>query len=129
MTWRVIVDGIVLENISELESNYQIHLKIESSKIRLLWYTFLDIAGIKNLDTVPNTKDFDMPDVKTAMYMYSMESFLYKRINKVSVDRYTPSIKNLGPFSVLISRLIEKSHRKKQSLNDSFMVYRGLSLP
>ena len=70
-----------------------------------------------------------MPDVKTAMYMYSMESFLYKRINKVSVDRYTPSIKNLGPFSVLISRLIEKSHRKKQSLNDSFMVYRGLSLP
>lgn len=70
-----------------------------------------------------------MPDVKTAMYMYSMESFLYKRINKVSVDRYIPSIKNLGPFSVLISRLIEKSHRKKQRINDSFMVYRGLSLP
>ena len=70
----------------------------------------MDIAGIKNLDSIPNTRDFDSADVKAAMYMYSMESFLYKRMNKVAIDKFAPSIKTLGPFSVLISKIIEKSN-------------------
>lgn len=44
------------------------------------------------------------------MYMYSMESFLYKRINKVALDKYMPSVPNLGPYSVLISRVIERAN-------------------
>ena len=63
------------------------------------------------------------------MYMYSMESFLYRRINKVTIDKYAPSVVNLGPFSVLISRVIEKSYEREQSTFGSFIVYRGLSLP
>lgn len=63
------------------------------------------------------------------MYMYSMESFLYRRINKVSIDQYTPSVKNLGPYSVLISKIIENSHRMQQTIHGAFTVYRGLSLP
>ena len=66
-----------------------------------------------NLDRAPNTNDFDGPDVKAAMYMYSMESFLYKRINKVAIDKDYQSVKTLGPFSVLISKIIEKSNRRK----------------
>ena len=61
-----------------------------------------------------------------------MESFLYKRVNKVAIDRFTrftPSIKNLGPYSVLISRVIEKSHLRKKTIQGAFNVYRGLSLP
>ena len=94
----------------------------------MLWFTFLEVAGIKNLDCVPNLRDDCSPDVKVAMYMYSMESFLYKRINKVSIDRFSPSIKNLGPFSVLISRIIENSGRSSEYIYGSFTVYRGLSL-
>lgn len=109
------------------DENNQILL--QKSKIKLIWYTFLEIAGIENLDAVPNTNNFDKPDVKAAMYMYSMESFLYKRINKVAIDRFTPSIKNLGPYSVLISRVIEKSHLRKKTIQGAFNVYRGLSLP
>ena len=109
-TWRVVIDGIVKENVETFQSELGKTKTVDHSKIELLWYTFLDIAGIKNLDSIPNTRDFDSADVKAAMYMYSMESFLYKRMNKVAIDKFAPSIKTLGPFSVLISKIIEKSN-------------------
>ena len=74
--------------------------------IRLLWYTFLEVVGIQNLDKVPDIKDPEGPDTKAAMYMYSMESFLYIRINKVLREKDIRSIKTLGPYAALISRVI-----------------------
>ena len=106
--WQRIIDGIIEEHLAVLQDDSSLNKKVDKNQIKLLWLTFLEIAGIENLREVPNTRE-SSSDVKVAMYMYSMESFLYKRINKVSIDRFTPSVKNLGPFSVLISRTIERS--------------------
>ena len=61
--------------------------KVDVRHIRLLWYTFLEVVGVQNVDKVPNIKDPMGPDTKAALYMYSMESFLYKRLNKVVRDK------------------------------------------
>ena len=84
--------------------------KIDLRNIELLWYSFIEAMGIQDLDTIPsiNSESQCGPDTKVAMYIYSMESFLYTRINKVSRERNCPSIQNLGPYAVLISRLIER---------------------
>ena len=76
--------------------------------IRLLWYTFLKVVGIKNIDAMPDIKNADGPDTKAALYMYSMESFLYKRLNKVARDKIEQSVSTLGPYAALISRVIKK---------------------
>jgi hypothetical protein len=98
-TWRLIIDGIISENMLEEK-------KVDVRHIRLLWYTFLDVVGIKDLDSVPDIRDPEGQDTKAAMYMYSMESFLYKRINKVLREKDNQSIKTLGPYAALISRVI-----------------------
>ena len=74
------------------------------------------------------------------MYLYSIESFLYKRINEVVRNRVTKDkddeidkpIENLGPYAVLISKVI---NQRTRTLTDSnriqgkFVVYRGIQLP
>ena len=98
-TWRLIIDGIISENMLEEK-------KVDVRHIRLLWYTFLDVVGIKDLDSVPDIRDPEGPDTKAAMYMYSMESFLYKRVNKVVREKDYSSVITLGPYAALISRII-----------------------
>ena len=66
------------------------------------------MVGIQNLDSVPNIEYPEGPDTKAAMYMYSMESFLYIRINKVLREKDNGSVKTLGPYAALISRVIKK---------------------
>ena len=72
----------------------------------MLWYTFVKVVGIEDMDSVPNLRDPEGPDTKAAMYMYSMESFLYIRINKVVREKDNQSVKTLGPYAALISRVI-----------------------
>lgn len=68
--------------------------KIDFGNIKLLWYTFVEAMGIEDLDTMPsiNSENECGPDTKVAMYIYSMESFLYSRINEVSRNQNCPSI-------------------------------------
>ena len=85
-TWKLIIEGIIAENMLEYDKDEK-SPKVDERHIRLLWYTFLEVVGIKDLDSIPDIKDPEGPDTKAAMYMYSMESFLYKRINKVVRDK------------------------------------------
>ena len=79
-SWKVILDGIIKENIrSNLDKNKIDKLDIEH--INLVWKTFLKVAGIEDLKKVPNTLDPEHADVKAVLFMYSMESFLYSRLN------------------------------------------------
>ena len=55
--------------------------------IELIWNTFLDIAGIKNRKDVPEYKNPEHIHVKIALFMYSLESFLYPMLNRVSREK------------------------------------------
>lgn len=65
------------------------------------------------------------------MYMYSMESFLYKRINKVVRNKHDCSVKTLGPYAALISKVINKrsTESNENRILGKFVVFRGMLLP
>ena len=70
------------------------------------------------------------PHVKAAMHLYSIESFIYKRVNKISRDKDISSILNLGPFAVLLNRIIDQAQQNRvDSIEGPFKVFRGLSIP
>lgn len=96
----------------------------------MIWHTFLQVANIDDLSEVPVVSDPDHAHVKAILFMYSMESFLYKRINKISRDKDTSSIETLGPFAVALTRIIDQAQRKRvDGIIGEFIVYRGISLP
>ena len=43
--------------------------------------TFLKVLNIKDLSLVPNTSDPDHKDVKAILFLYSLDSFLYVKLN------------------------------------------------
>ena len=74
-----------------------------------MWLTFLKVAKVENLKAVPVTSDPKHPHVKAAMFLYSIESFIYKRINKISREKEKSSILTLGPFAAVLTRIIEQA--------------------
>ena len=75
--------------------------------------------------------DPDHPHVKATLFMYSMESFLYKRINKIQRDMDCSAISTLGPFAVSLTRIIENASQKRKFPNrieNEFKVYRGIAV-
>lgn len=99
----------------------------------LIWLTFLKVAGIFDLNRMPVIDDPEHNDVKAIVYLYSMESFLYRRINQISRDKDATVVNNLGPYAVALTRIIKYAEKNKENkLNkegEEFTVYRGLSLP
>ena len=73
----------------------------------MLWNTFIQAAGINDLKVFPNTSDPEHPDVKAILFIYTMESFLFKKLNRASREKDASVIKTLGPFAVVISRVID----------------------
>lgn len=100
-TWQVIIDGIIQANINCAGFD-----KVSKEHIKMMWITFLKIAGIENLQVLPVYKDPHHVHVKVALFMYSMESFLYPMLNRVSREKDTSAIKTIGPFAALLSRII-----------------------
>jgi hypothetical protein len=66
--------------------------KFNDDHVELIWHSFLKVAGIKNLKSMPNTSDPEHTDVKTILFMYSLECFLFKRMNKASREKDSSSI-------------------------------------
>ena len=97
---------------------------MESYYIKLLWETFFKVSGIENLDRVPITSDPSSKDVKICMYIWSMECFIYRAINKASRETNSSYIRTLGPFAVLISRVIARAQRNREDrIIGEFMIY------
>ena len=81
------------------------------------------------MDKVPNTSDPSSIDVQIGTFIYSMESFLVYTLNKVSRDKNSSFINTLGPYAVLISRIIERAQKNRHDkIIGPFTVYRGIGL-
>ena len=76
----MIIDGIIKEQIHYVQMNSE----IDKKQVKLLWMTFLKVQGIKDLSKVPVTNDPNHKDVKAILFLYSLESFLYVRLNQIS---------------------------------------------
>ena len=81
------------------------------------------------MDKVPRLSNPRHKDVKAILFIYSMETFLYSRLNQIQRTKDTSSILTLGPFAVALTRIIDKAERNKPNLiNGEFVCYRGISL-
>jgi hypothetical protein len=69
----------------------------------------LKVAKIDDFNQVLNVDDPNHKDVKTILFIYTLECFLYKRINKASRDMDASSIETLGPFTVALTRIINSA--------------------
>ena len=65
------------------------------------------MQGIRDLTRVPNTSDPDHKDVKAILFLYSLDSFLYQRLNQISRNKDASAIPTLGAYSVALTRVIE----------------------
>ena len=65
------------------------------------------VQGIKDLKKVPVTDKPEHEDVKAALFLYSLQSFLYPRLNKISREKDKSSIMTLGPFAVALTKIID----------------------
>lgn len=104
-TWESIIKGIIIEHIKSVES--QSDKEIEAHHIEILWHSFIQVAGVENLKSVPNTTDPEHFHVKTILFIYSLECFLFKKLNKASRDKDQSVIQTLGPYAVAISKIID----------------------
>ena len=86
--------------------------------------------GIDDLKEKPVCDDIEHPHVKTILYMYSLESFLFKRINLTSRERDVSVLKNLGPLAVALTRIINNVQKNRiDSIKGKFVCYRGIAIP
>ena len=53
------------------------------------------------------TDDPEHSDVKAIMFMYSLDCFLFGRLNKISRDKDSSAIETLGPFAVALTKIID----------------------
>ena len=80
--WRIIIAGICEEHIQDINNQDNSRKnKIKVGMIKSLWQTFVMVSGIRDFEEVPNTEDPEHPHVKTALFIYSLQSFLFQRIN------------------------------------------------
>ena len=68
----------------------------------------LDLKTLSN----PNNKF-----VKTMIYLYSMESFLFKEMNKTTRDKDQEKIKFYGPFASALSFIIHYGNKSFSDLS------------
>lgn len=57
---------------------------------------------------MPVLKDPEHPHVKAVLILYSLESFLFKRLNECSREQDTSIIETLGPFAVGLTFVINE---------------------
>lgn len=123
----MVLNGIIIEHERFLKN--QGSIKNESKQVELIWVTLFRVLDI-DLDKVPETRNPKHKDVKTCLLVYSMESFLYKRINQISRDKDITAIESLGPFAVVLGRIIQYAQRNREdNIVGPFDVYRGIALP
>jgi hypothetical protein len=105
-TWQVILEGIIQEHLRFLAGKDKIDDEMKYI-VRLIWSTFLFVQGIKDLKKVPTIDKPEHEDVKAVLFLYSLESFLYPRLNRISIEKDKSSIMTLGPFAVALTKIID----------------------
>jgi hypothetical protein len=90
----------------------------------------LKVAGIEDLSVIPNTCLPEHADVKSILMIYSLECFLFKRMNQASRDKDSSAVKTLGPYAVAISKIIDSvEFNRRDKIQGKFVCYRGFVLP
>ena len=70
--------------------------------------------------------DASNPFVKTMIYIYSMQTFVFSEMNKASRMKDESKIKFYGAFASALGFIVHCGNKKVGDLKKVFTVYRGL---
>ena len=98
-----------------------------------MWKTLFSLAKMENVEfskplTPKILSDPDHPFVKTLIYIYSMESFIFSELNKASRMKDESKIYFYGAFASALGFIIHSGNFKNTNLEKEFTAYRGLTL-
>lgn len=101
------------------------------------WEAMFATMDLPNNITDPiNEKDFKDPyskTIKAIFFLYSLECFLYRKLNWAARSKASSCIDNLGCFAAVLSKALASANKFREEQIDrsqtrEFIVYRGLSL-
>lgn len=98
-----------------------------------MWKSIFQLSQSKVDFKKPLTHDIlsnsSHPFVKTIIYIYTMESFIFREMNKASRNKDTSKIEFYGAFASALGYIVNCGSFKKYSENhESVVVYRGAQI-
>ena len=97
-----IIQGIRNQHLIEIKSEDG-QSEIDAKFVVIIWNMIIKFGGVDNLTQVPSLNDPDHRDVKLILTMYTLDSFLFKRLNLSCRQQDIQFVKNLGPFAIALT--------------------------
>ena len=98
------------------------------------WKTVFKMAKLGNLTKPLTASILSNPNhkiTKHILYMYSMECFIYERMNRACREKDKSEIEFFGPFAAALSYIIHKANDRRKDQDKLFgtqKLYRGLKV-
>lgn len=136
---REIRDGLVEAQIHEIQTksknwNDKTCFAQIQSIYQLNWNLLFEMAELGDLDKPLSPKILQNPYHKVTrhiLYLYSMESFIYSELNKVSREKDKSKIPFYGAYAAALSYIINSASLFRQDQNiehDRITLYRGITM-
>ena len=101
----------------------------KKEQVKLIWYTLLNVSEIDDFSKVPKLTNPEHNDVKVVLVIYSLQSFLYERINSGIREQDSSLISTLGPYAVALTSIINNIQAKRADrIEGPFTCYSGMAL-
>lgn len=131
---KQILQGIIL---AQIDQNSQLSKGVNLIGLidiqTQMWKQIFSMAKSVNDFNEPLThKTLSNPNhefVKTLVYIYSMESFVFSEMNRASRMKDVSKIKFYGAFASALGYIVHCGNQRSSNLAKEFTVFRGLQLP
>lgn len=152
-TWNEIINGIIEENKKHIDAKYkeekteeatQEQIEQEKKNLEVAWRAFGLAADLGDPNRPLDHKELLYKNNKhhqTIMMIYSLETFLYRDLNRASRNRDQSKVRTLGPYACALQCILigirqdtfnmynnQERDIAFQDRVQGFIVYRGISL-
>ena len=79
-TWKIIFKGLRNQHLHEIKSQSE-NSEIDAKFVHIIWDMIIRFGGIVDVNKKPELRNPESEDVKLVLTMYSLESFLFRRLN------------------------------------------------
>lgn len=128
-----ILEGIVSAQIHQFSSGTDsASCQYAITSATDMWKRIFSLNALASDMSKPLTpqilSDPDNEFVKTLVYIYSMESFLYVEMNKASRNKDDSKIKYYGPFAAALGFIVHNGNSQGGNKVTSKVLYRGFQV-
>ena len=123
-SFNQIVGGLLLEVMKQIElamGNMEQHLVLEAkANLKETWEGIFNMADVKDrdkkLDDLEELEDPNHPWITFIIYICQIQSFVLPEINLAYHTRDITKVETLGPFEVVLSKIVEDNQFKRKDI-------------